>query len=144
MSVQNPITGHCLCGAVSYEIDDEPMMAIMCHCEDCRRGSGASYSVNAVFPRTALRVDESKLKTFETIGEDTQMKRERKFCPECGSPVMTLLAEMPEMVVIKAGTLDDSSWLEPSMEIYCNSAQKYVHNAEAPERGMFPRSFVTA
>jgi hypothetical protein len=144
MTVQTPITGHCLCGAVSYEIDAEPMMAIMCHCEDCRRGSGASYSVNAVFPQAAVKVDESKLKTFETIGEDTQMKRERKFCPECGSPVITLLAEMPEMVVIKAGTLDDPSWFEPQMEIYCGSAHKYVHNAEAPERGMFPRSFATA
>lgn len=144
MSVQTPITGHCLCGAVSYQIDAEPIMAIMCHCEDCRRGSGASYSVNAVFPVAALQVDESKLKTFETIGEDTNMKRERKFCPECGSPIITLLAEMPEMVVIKAGTLDDSSWFEPSMEIYCGSAHEYVHKADTPERGMFERSFATA
>ena len=144
MTVSTPITGHCLCGAVSYEIDAEPMMAIMCHCEDCRRGSGAAYSVNAVFAKDALKVDESKLKTFETIGEDTNMKRERKFCPECGSPVITLLAEMPEMVVIKAGTLDDPSWFEPSMEIFCGSAHPWVHNEEAPERGKFPRSFVTA
>jgi hypothetical protein len=142
--MQTPVTGHCLCGAVSYEIDAEPMMAIMCHCEDCQRGSGASYSVNAVFPLAALKVDESKLKSFETIGEDTQMKRQRMFCPECGSPVITKLAEMPEMVVIKAGTLDDSSWYEPTMEIYCGSAQQYVHKEDAAERGMFPRSFATA
>lgn len=138
------ITGHCLCGAVSYEIDAEPMMAIMCHCEDCRRASGAAFSVNAVFPREALKVDESKLKTFETIGEDTQQKRERKFCPECGSNMMTLLAEMPDLVVIKAGTLDDTSLFEPTMELYTTSAHTWVHNADAPERGLFPRSFATA
>jgi hypothetical protein len=138
------ITGHCLCGAVSYTIDSEPIMMIMCHCEDCRRASGASYSINAVFPNSAITIDESKLKTFETIGEDTQMKRERKFCPECGSPVLTLLDEMPDMTVVKAGTLDDSSWLEPTMEIYCNSAHEYVHKGDAPERGRFERSFATA
>jgi hypothetical protein len=144
MSPTTPITGHCLCGAVTYEAAAEPMMTILCHCEDCQRGSGAAYSVNAVFPKAAVTIDESKLKTYETIGEDTNMKRERKFCPECGSPVLTLLAEMPDAVVIKAGTLDDKSWLEPQMEIYCGSAHKWVHDAEAPERGMFDRSFVTA
>ena len=31
---------------------------------------------------------------------------------------------MPELVFIKAGTLDDTSWLDPKMHVYCDSAQR--------------------
>jgi hypothetical protein len=33
---------------------------------------------------------------------------------------------MPGIVMIGAGTLDDSSWLKPAMQIYCDSAQPWV------------------
>jgi hypothetical protein len=33
---------------------------------------------------------------------------------------------MPGVVIIYAGTLDDASWLKPSMQIYCDSAQPWV------------------
>jgi hypothetical protein len=33
---------------------------------------------------------------------------------------------MPDVTFIKAGTLDDTSWLAPSMEVYCDSAQPWV------------------
>lgn len=140
MSATTPITGHCLCGAVSYSIDAEPMTVILCHCEDCRRSSGAAFSINAVFPREALTLRGAALSTFETVGDDTGQKRERKFCGACGSQVMTDLAEMPEMAVMKAGTLDDPSVLTPELEIYTDSAHPWVHDAAAPERGLFPRN----
>ncbi len=33
---------------------------------------------------------------------------------------------MPELTFIKAGTLDDTSWLRPTMEIWCETAQPWV------------------
>ena len=32
---------------------------------------------------------------------------------------------MPGASIIRAGTLDDTSWLQPGMEIYCASAHGY-------------------
>jgi hypothetical protein len=32
---------------------------------------------------------------------------------------------MPELTFIKAGTLDDTSWLDPKLHIYCDSAQHW-------------------
>src|SRR5947209_8120856 len=49
----------------------------------------------------------------------------RKFCSGCGSPIITEAAAMPELIFIKAGTLDDTSWLDPKMHIYCDSAQRW-------------------
>ena len=33
---------------------------------------------------------------------------------------------MPDALFIKAGKLDDTSWLSPRMEVYCDSAQPSV------------------
>ncbi len=33
---------------------------------------------------------------------------------------------MPDVVMIPAGTLDDTSWVKPTMQIYCASAQPWV------------------
>jgi hypothetical protein len=31
-----PITGGCLCGAIRYACDAEPLGAYLCHCTDCQ------------------------------------------------------------------------------------------------------------
>jgi hypothetical protein len=143
MNVPHPITGHCLCGAVSYEIDAEPMTVALCHCEDCRRQSGAPFSLNLGVDRDALKLDFSKTKTFITVGADSGEERERVFCPECGSPILSILNEASDIAFIKAGTLDDASWLEPELEVFTESAQPWFHDENAPERGLFPRSLPT-
>jgi hypothetical protein len=41
---------------------------------------------------------------------------------------------MPGVAIIYAGTLDDASWLKPSMQIYCDSAQPWVSLGGEMER----------
>lgn len=39
-----PLTGHCLCKAVSYVADvTEPDLVAYCHCDGCQRQSGSTY-----------------------------------------------------------------------------------------------------
>lgn len=54
----------------------------------------------------------------------------RLFCGDCGTPILTVLHEQPELVIVKAGTLDDSSGLEPTAEVWLRSAQGWVAAAE--------------
>jgi hypothetical protein len=35
-------------------------------------------------------------------------------------------AALPGTTIIPAGTLDDTSWLKPTMEIYCDDSQSWV------------------
>ncbi len=37
--------GRCLCGAVEFEAQGAPKWVCWCHCESCRRHSGAPASV---------------------------------------------------------------------------------------------------
>jgi hypothetical protein len=137
------ISGHCLCGAVTYSADTEPMMVAMCHCEDCQRQSGAPFSLNVAVDRSALTIAGESMKTYETIGSDSGQPRERIFCSTCGSPIVSILAEAADMAFIKAGTLDDTSWLAPELEVFTDSAHPWVHAEDGEERGLFPRSIPT-
>ena len=42
-----PLTGHCLCKAVTYKADvDAPIITGYDHCDDCQRQSGSTYCMH--------------------------------------------------------------------------------------------------
>lgn len=50
----------------------------------------------------------------------------RRFCLECGCGIVDEADALPGIAMINVGTLDDHSWVKPSSQIYCNSAQPWV------------------
>jgi hypothetical protein len=133
-----PITGRCLCGAVTYSADAEPVVQAVCHCTDCQRQTGNPFSVIVAVPRAAFNVEGGTLASFVTTGEDHGGDTERNFCSACGSPLFSVAAVAPELAFIKAGSLDDASWLEPAVEAWTRSAQPWsprFENTTRLERG---------
>lgn len=129
-----PITGRCLCGGVTYSADAEPVVQAVCHCTDCQRQTGNPFSVIVGVPRAALNVEGSTLASFATTGEDHGEETRRNFCSVCGSPVFSIAAVLPELAFIKAGSLDDASWLEPAAEVWTSSAQPWSPHFEHTAR----------
>jgi hypothetical protein len=133
-----PITGRCLCGSVTYSADAAPVVQAVCHCTDCQRQTGNPFSVIVGVPRAAFHVEGSTLASFATTGEDHGGETHRSFCSACGSPVFSIAAVAPELAFIKAGSLDDASWLEPAAEVWTSSAQPWspqFANTARMERG---------
>lgn len=116
----NTITGGCLCGAVRYEIDETPKMQIACHCDSCRKSSGAAFVTAAVAPRGVTRITGALRVYAETADSGRPIKR--YFCPTCGSKVYSEIATVPDAYAIQAGTLDDPSWFRPKMNFYASKA----------------------
>ena len=115
------------------------MATLLCHCTDCQRQTGTAYSIVVGVERDSLHVDGDSLGTFTTVGEDTREAVQRVFCSACGSPIVSLPDATPDLAFIKAGTLDDRSWLEPEMEIWAQSKHPYVVTDDE-NRGVFARS----
>lgn len=120
------LEGRCLCGAVSYAFDGEPSVVAVCHCSDCQRQTGTAFSVVVGVVDESLGVDGQTLRTVVTTGGDHGMNTNRSFCSGCGSPIVTRVDAIPGMAWIKAGTLDDRTWLRPTVEIWCGSAQPWI------------------
>ena len=114
------IEGRCLCGQVHYSGEAEPAFQAVCHCKNCQRQAGSAYSVIVGVPKGALTVTGA-LKTFHDKG-DSGGAVDRLFCPDCGSPVFSEAPANPALVFIKAGTLDDPSWVTPQIHIWTESA----------------------
>jgi hypothetical protein len=117
------ITGGCLCGKIRYSADAEPAFVGLCHCHDCQKFTGSAFAAVIGLPKWAVTVTGA-LKGFTKRG-DSGKPIKRLFCPECGASVMDE-AEAAPLVMIAAGTLDDTSWVKPTTQIYCASAQPSV------------------
>ena len=84
-------------------------------------GSGKATIVMA--PTEAL-VTEGELKVFTVVGTDGAHVT-RGFCPNCGSQLISYLEEMPMMRFVKAGSLDDSSWVKIDSTFWAGSAEDW-------------------
>ncbi len=120
-----PFSGGCLCGAVRYECNAEPMMPGHCHCRACQKASGGAFVTAFAVPAEALTII-GEVKYFETTADSGNISR-RGFCPECGGRVLGGSSGMPGLAVIMAGSLDDPSWFAPGMNIFTESAQPWCH-----------------
>lgn len=95
-------TGSCLCGTVKFEIRGELGPAFFCHCSRCRKASGSAFASNVVVAERDFVIVEgdASLRSFQSSPE-----MRRTFCSNCGSPIMSQRANLPQ-VRVRMGTLD--------------------------------------
>jgi hypothetical protein len=129
------LQGGCLCGRVRYRVSGEPAFTGVCHCRNCQRYTGSAFEPVLAFPSAAITV-QGDLKTYNDTGDSGKEVR-RRFCPNCGSGVIAEGDVLPGLTLVLAGTLDDPSAFNPAMEIYCSSAQPWVHGGS--DRPRFPK-----
>jgi len=120
------LNGGCLCGKIRYNSEAEPLMTALCHCTHCQKQSGSAYTIIVGVPMPEFSVAGDSLAVYQDTGTDTDQPVWRYFCQQCGSPIYTKADVAPSIAFIKAGTLDDTSWLKPQMNIWCSSAQSWI------------------
>jgi hypothetical protein len=110
-------TGGCVCGAVRYTVRGEPVHVGRCHCADCRKRSGSTYTIYGHWPLSAFGCTGE----FATYDEDS-------FCPRCGSRLF-LLGE--DGVELQLGSLDDAPFeLRPEAEIWIKRREPWIPEVE--------------
>ena len=124
MNENNVETGGCLCGKIKYEFNRKDVVSSgHCHCKDCQKITGSGKATIVFVPTKKLEINND-YKVFSVIGHDGTNVH-RGFCPDCGSPVISYVTEQPHLRFIKAGSLDNSSWLEVESSFWSVSACKW-------------------
>lgn len=119
------IEGSCLCGQVTYSSSaEEPAMMVVCHCADCQKQSGTAYSTNVLVPTSSISFEGESRAQYIVNGASGETVT-RNFCKNCGSPLTTELPAFDNLAAVKAGTLSDSSWVKPGVQIWCDNAQPW-------------------
>jgi hypothetical protein len=118
------VTGGCACGQVRYGIDAAPLTVRVCWCRECQYLAAGNGSVNLRVTRASLSL-EGRLAPWESTAASGNTVR-RSFCPACGTPVLSESSGSPDVVVIRAGTLDEPGRFAPVQNIWVASAPAWA------------------
>jgi hypothetical protein len=116
-------TGSCLCGAVSFKLATEPMATRICWCRDCQH-LAANGTVNLLVAAEGLSITGTLSEHTKTADSGSQVTRQ--FCPVCGTHLFAKSSARPQFRVLRAGNLDDSSSIQPTMNIWAASAPTWA------------------
>jgi len=117
-------SGRCHCQSVKFSFKtNENSFSFICHCNDCNKINGGGHL-------TALTV---KLEDFSSSGKlsiysypgGSGENINSHFCPKCGTPIYASLKAHPEVIVLRANAIDDSSDFKPQKSLYPEQAHSW-------------------
>lgn len=117
-----------MCKNIAYEVQGESGGSILCHCLDCRKIGGSTYSSNLVFEGEGFKVTKGTPKEHKKTA-DSGKPITSFFCPDCGSTMWREGESFGTKKIIKAGTLDDTKLLDnfaAQAELYTSVRPKWV------------------
>jgi hypothetical protein len=120
-----PYTGGCLCGAVRYGMHAYPRAVNACHCNDCKRLSGATNLLMLHASRRAFDHQSGGVERYRKradSGREVDIVR----CVACGVRLWHEPLSAPDVMFLAAGTLDDPSWVVPTSHIWIEKASPGV------------------
>jgi len=132
----NMPAGGCFCNKILLNYTGEPEGHVLCHCLDCRKISGTSYSINLIVPEANFELESGKPKEISKIA-DTGKKITSHFCPDCGTTLFRTGESFHGTIIIKSGVLDDPNFLDnnvPKGELFVDHRVKWVPPLEGAQQ----------
>jgi len=102
--------GGCLCGAIRFIATGRPKGVYWCHCESCRKHSGAPVSVFVALEHSAYKITKGEITKFDS----TPGRTRRGFCARCGSTLTCESLRRPTEAHFHIGAFDHPERLAPS------------------------------
>lgn len=120
-------TGRCLCGAVSFEAKGPAKWTGYCHCESCRRHTGAPVTAFAGFEKDQVSFTRGLPSRF-----DSSPGVLRGFCAQCGSTLTYEGDRWPTEIHIHVGAFDAPESFPPQGHAFPEERLAWLHIEGAP------------
>ena len=118
------LRGRCLCGSVTYRVVSAPQWVGHCHCDSCRRGSGAPFVTWA----TVLR------RAYLLIGPIRDYRSEqgnvRRTCSRCSTP-LTFCRPHTDEIDFTVATLENPELLHPTEHVWASMRLSWTHDLDS-------------
>ncbi len=112
--------GGCLCKSVRYRLRGSPKQGSDCHCEDCRRASGAAYVTWCTMPSDGIDVLSGAVRRILHAG------RLRSFASCCGTPLFIQDDPTSLWIDVTVASLDKPEFLQPNAAIWTDDKLPWV------------------
>ena len=111
--------GGCLCSAVRFRAEGEPLNVRVCHCRNCQKAMGSPFFARALFPQAALSVkgETARYASSEAI--------DRVFCRVCGTRLFSWRSNGTGAGVALAA-FDDRNAFAPTEHIWVSEKMDWV------------------
>jgi len=111
--------GGCLCGAVRFKAEGEPLNVRICHCRTCQKAMGSPFFARALFDRRALTVEG------ETARYASSALVDRVFCNTCGTRLFAW-RKSPAVAGVALAAFDDRNALAPTAHSWVSDKIDWV------------------
>ena len=121
--------GRCLCGAVGYCTQGDPIRTTICHCRFCQRATGGAYMVEPIFRLADVSVTRGNPSIYTHTSEGSGKRLYIHSCSGCATKLYVTFERFPDICGVYAGTFDDPVWfsIEP------NNARHIFIDAARPD-----------
>jgi hypothetical protein len=118
------LTGRCYCGDIRYEANGDAVLKVQCHCRECQYLSGGGPNFTFGMPVEGFAYTQGTPAQFTRTDIDNAVTRE--FCPRCGTQILTRVPVLPQLVLLKVGTLDNpADFGAPEMAVFTIDQQAF-------------------
>ena len=109
------LTGSCLCGLVTFEVQDEFDLFQLCHCTQCQKTTGSAHASNLFTAPGNITwlAGQDEIVRYDVEGRSIS----NVFCRNCGSRV-PYLSLSGETLVVPAGSLNGTPTIKPQANIF--------------------------
>ncbi|MFL6820203.1 MAG: GFA family protein [Bradyrhizobium sp.] len=111
--------GGCLCGAVRFKADGEPINVRICHCRNCQKAMGSPFFARALFKQDALTIvgDTARYASSEAL--------DRVFCKICGTRLFAWRRD-PMVAGVALAAFDDRNAFVPAEHVWITEKMGWV------------------
>lgn len=121
--------GGCLCGRVRYRARGKPWNASHCHCELCRRASGAAFVSWATFTAEGFAFTQGEPVRYRSSDIAT-----RQFCGHCGTQLTFQFDASPQSIDVTLASLDQPGAVVPADHIWTRRQLPWIQLADGLPR----------
>ena len=119
-----PLNGTCQCNDVTYSVNAEPLFIYACHCHSCQQRTGSAFSMALVISTNTLDL-EGELTPWSRVSDQGNINT-RYSCTSCGNIIYGIGDSSPELAKLQAGTLLDTSEVEPEVHLWVTHKQPWL------------------
>ena len=113
--------GHCRCGSVVMMASQDPNFTVYCHCDDCRRATGAPVLASVAFFKADITWERR-----ETLSRFTEGTASRLFCSRCGSPVAQEHESADDRTFFNTGFMDNPEAYPPTYHTFAGQQLSWL------------------
>lgn len=117
-----PVEGGCVCGAVRYRLSGRPRTLYACYCHDCQRFSGGAHSMSMPVAAADVTLLAGETARYDKTADSGRIVAVH-FCARCATRLWHAPSRSPDVLNLKPGTLDDTSWIVPVAHVWTASRQ---------------------